>query len=72
MSKLLSAIGIVLVLIGTVFSLWSILGTASKKVGTADYHDNQQDYFKKDKTRVVIGMILIFAGSVSQIIGLFL
>lgn len=39
MSKLLSAIGIVLVLIGTVFSLWSILGTAPKDVGTAGYEE---------------------------------
>lgn len=35
MSKLLSAIGIVLVLIGTVFSLWSILGTKPTDVGTS-------------------------------------
>lgn len=72
MDKIFSVTGIVLVFIGTVFSLWSILGTASKKVGTAGYHDTQQDNFKKDKTRVMIGIILIFAGSVSQIIGLFL
>lgn len=71
MNKLLSAIGIVLVLAGTVFSLWSILGTKTKDIGTAGRHDNQQDYFKKDKIRVIIGTILISFGSLLQIVGLF-
>lgn len=72
MSKLLSAIGIVLVLIGTVFSLWSILGTKPKDVGTAGYHDSQQKRFKKDQKNVFIGTVLIFMGSILQIAGLFL
>ncbi len=72
MSKLLSAIGIVLVLIGTVFSLWSILGTKPKDVGTAGYDDSEQERFQKDQKKVFIGTALIFVGSIAQIIGLFL
>lgn len=72
MSKIFSAIGIVLVLIGTVFSLWSILGTDPSVVGTAGYDDKEQERFKKDQKKVFIGTVLIFAGSISQLIGLFL
>ncbi len=71
-NKLLSAVSTVLILIGTILSLCSILGTQARKVGTADYHDHQQDYFKKDKIKVIIGIILISIGSLLQIIGLFL
>lgn len=72
MSKLLSAISIVLVLIGTVFSLWSILGTDPNKVQTARDHDDQQKNFRKNKPRVVFGTVLISLGSLLQIVGLFL
>lgn len=72
MSKLLSAVGILLVLIGTVFSLWSILGTDPKKVQTVGEHDNQQENFKRNKPKVVFGTALISFGSLLQIIGLFL
>lgn len=72
MSEFLSAAGIVLVLIGTVLSLWSILGTKIKSVGTVERHDNQRDYFKKDKIRVVFGTVLICFGSLLQIVGLYL
>lgn len=72
MDKIFSVTGIVLVFIGTVFSLWSILGTASKKVGTAGYEDSQQERFKKDQKKVFIGTALIFLGSLLQIVGLFI
>lgn len=72
MSKILSAIGILLVIAGTIFSLWSILGTKGNDVGTAYWHDYQQEGFKKDKRKVIIGTILIIIGSMFQIIGLFL
>lgn len=72
MSKIFSAIGIVLVLIGTVFSLWSILGTDPRNVRKAGYLDASPEHFKKDKIKVIIGTVLIFAGSISQLIGLFL
>ncbi len=72
MSKGFSAIGIVLVLIGTVLSLWSILCTKTSYMGTALQHDQQQEDFKKNKRNVAIGSSLIFIGSILQIIGLFL
>lgn len=65
-------IGIILVFTGTVFSLWSILSTKTSKVGTANYHDQQQDCFKRDKQKVILGTFLIFVGSILQIIGLFI
>lgn len=72
MDKILSAIGIVLVMIGTIFSLWSILATKTKYYGTCDWYSKLQDDFKKDKKKVIIGAILIIIGSVFQIVGLFL
>lgn len=72
MSKILSAIGILLVVIGTIFSLWSILGTKGNDVGTAYWNDHQQESFKKDKFKVIIGTVLIAMGSIFQIIGLFI
>lgn len=72
MSKILSVIGILLVITGTIFSLWSILGTKLNYVGTAHWHDYQQESFTKDKRKVIIGTILIIAGSIFQIIGLLL
>ena len=72
MSKIVSVIGIILVMIGTIFSLWSILSTKATYVGTACWHDHQQESFKKDKTKVIIGTALIVAGSMFQIVGMFL
>lgn len=72
MSKILSAIGIILVVAGTIFSLWSILGTKGNYVGTAHWYDYQQESFKKDKTKVIIGTALIVVGSIFQIVGLFI
>ena len=69
MSKILSTIGIILVVTGTIFSLWSILGTKGNYVGTAHWFDHQQESFKKDKMKVIIGTVLIVAGSIFQIIG---
>ena len=48
MSKILSTIGIILVVAGTIFSLWSILGIKGNCVQTADWYDHQQENFKKD------------------------
>lgn len=72
MSKILSVIGIVLVVAGTIFSLWSILGTKCDYVQTMDWYERQQEIFKKDKKKVIIGTIFIVFGSIFQIIGLFL
>ncbi len=53
MSEILSAIGIILVVAGTIFSLWSILSTKGNYVGTAHWFDHQQESFKKDKMKVI-------------------
>lgn len=49
MSKYISIAGIVLVMVGTILSLWSILGTKSNYVQTMHWYDHQQENFKKDK-----------------------
>lgn len=72
MNRILSTVGILLVVAGTIFSLWSILGTKGNYVGTADWFDHQQESFKRDKIKVIIGTILIVIGSIFQIIGLFI
>lgn len=72
MSKILSTIGIILVVAGTIFSLWSVLGTKGDYVQTAGWYDCQQENFKKDKRKVIVGTIFIIFGSVFQIIGLFI
>ena len=71
MSKYISIVGIILVMIGPIFSLWSILGTKENYVGTADWFNHQQENFKKDKKKVIIGTILIITGSFLQIIVMF-
>lgn len=60
------------VVAGTIFSLWSILGTKCDHVGTVGWFDHQQESFKRDKIKVIIGTILIVVGSLFQIIGLFI
>lgn len=72
MSKILIAIGILLVVTGTIFSLWSVLGTKGDYVQTVGWQNHQQENFKKDKKKVIVGTILIICGSVFQIIGLFI
>ena len=72
MGKILSAIGIFLVVVGTIFSLWSILGTKGDYILTMEWYDHQQENFKKDKKKVIVGTILIVLGSIFQIIALFL
>ncbi len=49
MDKIVSAVGIVLVMIGTIFSLWSVLGTKGDCVQTANWYDHQQENFKRYK-----------------------
>lgn len=72
MNKILSAIGILLVLVGTVFSLWSILGTKGDYVQTVEWYKHQQENFKRDKIKVIKGTALIILGSIFQVIGLFI
>lgn len=69
MNKYINIIGLILVMIGTIFSLWSVLGTKSANIQTAKFQDNQQEYFKKDKKKVIIGIMLIILGTILQIAG---
>lgn len=72
MGKYISIVGIILVMIGTIFSLWSILGTKSKYYGSVELFENQHTNFKQDKRRVIIGTAWIITGSILQIVGLFI
>ena len=72
MIKRLTVLGIVLIAIGTCWSLWSILNTDSNYVGTADWYSHQNEAFKKQKRQVITGLILIILGSVAQIVVQFL
>lgn len=72
MIKWLTVLGIVLVAIGTCWSLWSVLNTDSNYVGTVDWHSHQDEAFKKQKRQVIAGLILIILGSVAQIVAQFL
>ena len=64
-----SILGIVLVLIGTTFSLWSIITNDTKKEASWAGVKERGIDAKKEKTKVIIGILLIFVGSVFQIIG---
>ncbi len=72
MGKIISVTGIVLVMIGTIFSLWSVLGTKSNYVQTAEWLQHLNENFRKEKKKVIIGTILIIMGSIFQIVGIFL
>ena len=54
MGRLVSVIGIILVMVGTIFSLWSILATNTKDYGTCGWMAGLQDNFKKDKKKAKI------------------
>lgn len=68
MGKYVNIAGILLVMIGTVLSLWTIITTRIDIVGTAGYLDTSSEQFKKEKNFVIAGCILIVVGSISQII----
>lgn len=72
MSKYISIVGIILVMIGTILSLWSILSTKSDYVQTMDWYGRQRENFRKDKKKVIMGMILIIIGSIFQIVAMFI
>ena len=67
MGKYVSLIGIIMVMIGTIFSLVSILMTNANEIGTYGYMGKrQQEDFKKQKKQVIVGMIIIVIGSAFQ------
>ncbi len=72
MDKVLSAIGILLSVFGTVLTLWTTFTTSTKYVGTCDEYVNRPLEFPKEKRRVIMGMAFIAMGGLFQILGLFL
>lgn len=64
-----SIIGIVIVFVGTAFSLWSIITNDTKKAGSWNGIKDRGSDAEKEKKKVVIGIVLIFTGSVLQIVG---
>lgn len=72
MDKILNIIGIVIVAIGSVLSLWTIITTKTSFVGTCADLDSKSEQFKKEKLLVILGCILIISGSILQIISNFL
>lgn len=67
MDKIINIVGIILVAVGSVLSLWTIITTKTSFVGTCDDWDSKQEQFKKEKVLVFIGCVLIVVGSVLQI-----
>ncbi|MBR5313399.1 MAG: hypothetical protein IKU40_11025 [Clostridia bacterium] len=62
-------LGIIIVFIGTTFSLWSIITNDIQKAGTWASLKDQGNEAKKEKVNVIIGIVLISIGSILQIIG---
>ena len=54
MSKVVSIVGIVFVMAGTIFSLWSIFGIKAKKVRTAEKEDRKQEDFKRIRKMLLL------------------
>ncbi len=72
LSNILSLLGILTVTAGTVATLWNVLCTKSKYVGTALWYDKQNETFKETKKEVIIGCFFIILGSIFQCIALFI
>lgn len=64
-----SILGIILVFIGTAFSLWTIITNDTKRAGTWLAMKEAGKDAKKEKKYVLAGIVLIFVGSVLQIVG---
>lgn len=69
---ILNVIGIAIVAIGSVLSLWIIITTKTSFVGTCADLDSKPEQFKKEKPLVILGCILIISGSILQTISNFL
>lgn len=64
-----SIVGIVIVFLGTAFSLWSIITNDIKRAGSWEGIKERGADAKKEKEKVIIGIVLIFIGSILQIVG---
>ena len=70
-SKIINAIGIALATIGTVFTLWTIIQTNPKTVGTWGELEERHKVFPKEQRRAKIGYTLIVLGGFLQIVAQF-
>lgn len=66
--KFFNISGIILSTLGTVFTLYNILSTNTRNVGTYGYLKNLQIDFTKQKNKTINGCLLIVFGSLLQII----
>ena len=64
-----SIVGIVIVFLGTAFSLWSIITNDTERAGSWEGIKERGEDAKTEKKNVIIGIVLIFIGSVLQIVG---
>ena len=64
-----SIVGIVIVFLGTAFSLWSIITNDTKRAGSWESIKERGEDAKTEKKNVIIGIVLVFIGSVLQIVG---
>lgn len=69
-SKVLTIAGIMLSMIGTVFSLWTVITTSCAYKGTYNELANRNRDFRKEKRLVIIGCVLIVLGAFAQIVAL--
>lgn len=69
MSAIINTVGILLVAVGTIFTLWTVLATKKGYAGTHAEMGNRHKEFPKEKRRVIVGCVLIAIGSLLQIIG---
>ena len=70
-AKALMASGIALTVIGTVFTLWTVLTTQSKTAGTWGELGSRHITFPQEKKRAILGCVMIVVGGALQIVGLF-
>ena len=71
MNKLLNSVGIVLSIVGTIITLWTLLTTKNSEAGTWGEHAGRHEKFPKEKKKVKIGIAVITIGGVLQIVSQF-
>lgn len=72
MKIIICFIGIILATVGTILSLWKVITSKSKDMGTVKQIDNIGLDFKKEKKWVGFGCCLIIVGNGLQIFSLFI
>ena len=71
MNKLLNSVGIVLSIVGTIITLWTLLTTKNSEAGTWGELAERHEKFPKEKKKVKIGIVVIAIGGILQIISQF-